>query len=209
MNRKCTSPRVGRVFLCVALILGVCANESALAQKGKKGGRASASRSGRGHASGAGAGAAQKCNEDHPSVETIFSGLTYKGELKYQGSKGPATLEVTTGPAGEQTFILTPLNGGEPIKGRLTAQTTCKYTGVTLMLGELTQRDPNVPPPPPAPAFSLRACRRKPGIALRSKQADVFEFIADEGGGEPSGPSGPGEWGKCYGKDRLSGDRPL
>ena len=83
--------------------------------------------------------------------QTDLSG-TYTGKAKHGADKAAedATLTITG-----NTFTMT--SGSETHTGRLTAVTTCGYTAVTMMIGDLTPPPPGPNPPPPLPAMSLRA----------------------------------------------------
>ena len=76
---------------------------------------------------------------------------TYTGKVRH--GKEPAmdaTLTITG-----NNFTMTA--GSETNSGRITAVTTCGYTGVTMMMGDLTPPTPSPNPPAALPAMSLRA----------------------------------------------------
>lgn len=191
MNRRSTLSGVGSTLVSVALLIAcLCVDESAQAQKGR---RKPPRR----------AAPVVRCNEMSPSETTDFSG-TYVGDVSYPdgGMSGRATLTVT-GDMDKQTFTLAPASGETPLGGRLTAETTCKYTAVSLMFGDLTPLDlpPGTPPPPQRAALSLRACKESGGVALRSKLAGKFEFISEQ-----APPNASGEWGVCNRRWGLQGN---
>jgi hypothetical protein len=88
--------------------------------------------------------------------QTDLSG-TYTGKVKHGDQPAmDATLTITG-----NTFTMT--GGPEAMSGRITAVTTCGYTAVTIMMGDLTP--PPVGTAPPAhPAMSMRA--KKVGDSL-------------------------------------------
>lgn len=78
-----------------------------------------------------------------------------------------------TEPAQEATLTITGNNfsmtsGSETHTGRITAVTTCGYTGVTMMMGDLTPPMPGPNPPPALPAMSLRAKKVGNSLTLTS-----------------------------------------
>jgi len=82
--------------------------------------------------------------------QTDLSG-TYTGKAKH-GTEAPvdATLTITG-----NNFTMTA--GPETHSGRMTAVTTCGYTAVTVMMGDLTPPTPSPNPPAALPAMSMRA----------------------------------------------------
>ena len=89
--------------------------------------------------------------------QTDLSG-TYTGKARHGSEPAEdATLTVTG-----NNFTMT--SGSETHSGRITAVTTCGYTGVTMMMGDLTPPTPGPNPPPALPAMSLRA--KKVGTSL-------------------------------------------
>jgi hypothetical protein len=88
--------------------------------------------------------------------QTDLSG-TYVGKVKHGDQPAmDATLTITG-----SSFTMT--GGPEAMSGRITAVTTCGYTAVTIMMGDLTP--PPVGTAPPAhPAMSMRA--KKVGDSL-------------------------------------------
>jgi len=89
--------------------------------------------------------------------QTDLSG-TYTGKVKH-GSE-PA-MDATLTIAGNN-FTMT--SGSDTKSGRITAVTTCGYTAVTIMIGDLTPPPPGPNPPPAQPAMSMRA--KKVGDSL-------------------------------------------
>lgn len=89
--------------------------------------------------------------------KTDLSG-TYTGKVKHG-----------TEPAMDATLTITGNNftmasGSDTKSGRITAVTTCGYTAVTIMMGDLTPPPPGPNPPPAHPAMSMRA--KKVGDSL-------------------------------------------
>src|SRR5204863_9722253 len=82
--------------------------------------------------------------------QTDLSG-TYTGKAKH-GTEAAvdATLTITG-----NNFTMTA--GPETHTGRMTAVTTCGYTAVTVMMGDLTPPAPGPNPPAALPAMSMRA----------------------------------------------------
>jgi hypothetical protein len=81
--------------------------------------------------------------------QTDLSG-TYTGKARH-GNEAPADATLTiTG----NDFTMT--SGSETHTGRITAVTTCGYTAVTMMMGNMAA-PPTTTAPPPNPAMSLRA----------------------------------------------------
>jgi hypothetical protein len=88
--------------------------------------------------------------------QTDLSG-TYTGKVKHGDEPAKdATLTITGG-----NFTMT--GGPETMSGRITAVTTCGYTAVTIMMGDLTP-PPYGTAPPAHPAMSMRA--KKVGDSL-------------------------------------------
>ncbi len=82
--------------------------------------------------------------------QTDLSG-TYTGKAKH-GTEAPVDSTLTITGA---NFTMTA--GPETHNGRITAVTTCGYTAVTMMMGDLTPPMPSPNPPAALPAMSLRA----------------------------------------------------
>jgi hypothetical protein len=94
-------------------------------------------------------------------VQTDLSG-TYTGKLKHGDE-----------PAVDGTLTITGNNftataGSDTHSGRITAVTTCGYTAVTMMTGDLTPPSPGPNPPKAMPAMSLRAKKVGDRITLTS-----------------------------------------
>jgi hypothetical protein len=99
---------------------------------------------------------AQRCDPTQQE-QTDLSG-TYTGKAREgDGPAQDATLTITG-----NSFTLT--IGSDTHSGRITAVTTCGYTAVTMMSGDLTPPAPGPNPPGPKMAVSLRA--RKVGDHL-------------------------------------------
>ncbi len=93
--------------------------------------------------------------------QTDLSG-TYTGKLKHGDEPVvEATLTITG-----NNFTVTA--GSDTHSGRLTAVTTCGYTAVTMMTGDLTPPPPGPNPPAAQPAVSLRAKKVGDRITLSS-----------------------------------------
>ena len=93
--------------------------------------------------------------------QTDLSG-TYTGKARHEKSAAvDATLTITG-----NNFTMTA--GSDNHSGRITAVTTCGYTGVTMMMGDLTPPPPGPNPPPALPAMSLRAKRTGNTLTLTS-----------------------------------------
>lgn len=89
--------------------------------------------------------------------QTDLSG-TYTGKLKHGSEPAmDATLTIT----GNNFTMAT---GADTKSGRITAVTTCGYTAVTVMMGDLTPPPPGPNPPAAHPTMSLRA--KKVGNSL-------------------------------------------
>src|SRR5882762_9343929 len=104
--------------------------------------------------------------------QTDLSG-TYTGTVNYAdaGLTGDATLTVTG-----NNFSLTA--GSTTQTGRITAVTTCGYTGATMMFGDLTPPTPSPNPPAALPAVSLRAKKMGDRVTLTSVPGEkrMFSF---------------------------------
>lgn len=191
---------VRRVFACAFIAAALLTGVPAGAKGGKRKGRRTSTQR---------VGARERtppCSGDDHSEDTRFEG-SYSGTLRFpsRGLSGDATLTVTGSPP-DQRFTLTASSGG-PLSGRLTSVTSCKYTGVALFFGDATPPIPGLPPPPPRPAVSLRACNERGHLVLRGDapagHPDEFFFEA------PGGASAPADWGRCYGSGRTRGNRPF
>lgn len=94
--------------------------------------------------------------------QTDLSG-TYTGKLTRPDGTvvKDATLTITG-----NNFTATA--GSDTHSGRITAVTTCGYTAVTMMTGDMTPPAPGPNPPPPNQAISLRAKKMGDKITLTS-----------------------------------------
>lgn len=97
--------------------------------------------------------------------QTDLSG-TYTGKVKH-GTDAPVdgTLTITG-----NNFSMN--SGSETHTGRVTAVTTCGYTAVTMMMGDLTPPTPSPNPPAALPAMSLRAKKVGDKLWLNSVPGD-------------------------------------
>ena len=93
--------------------------------------------------------------------QTDLSG-TYTGKAKHADRPAmDATLTITG-----NNFTMT--SGTETHAGRITAVTTCGYTAVTVMMGDMTPPPPGPNPPPPNQTMSLRAKKVGDNLTLTS-----------------------------------------
>lgn len=117
--------------------------------------------------------------------QTDLSG-TYTGKINFPegGMTGDATLTVTG-----NNWTMTA--GSETHSGRITAVTTCGYTGVTMMSGDLTPPAPSPNPPAARPAVSLRAKKVGDRMTLTSVPGEkrMFSFSSGGGAAKKSGTS--------------------
>jgi hypothetical protein len=105
----------------------------------------------------------------------------YTGKVNYPDASltGDATLNI----AGND-FTLTA--GATTQKGRITAVTTCGYTGATMMFGDLTPPAPSRNPPPALPAVSLRVRKVGTRVTLTSVPGEKRTFsFGTAGTGNP------------------------
>jgi hypothetical protein len=95
----------------------------------------------------------------------------YTGKVNYPdaGLTGNATLTITG-----NNFTLTA--GSATQSGRVTAVTTCGYTGATMMFGDLTPPTPGPNPPPALPAVSLRAKKVGNRVTLMTVPGEKRSF---------------------------------
>ena len=102
--------------------------------------------------------------------QTDLSG-DYTGNVNYPEASltGDATLNI----AGND-FTLTA--GATTQKGRVTAVTTCGYTGATMMFGDLTPPTPSRNPPPALPAVSLRVRKMGNRVTLMTVPGEKRAF---------------------------------
>jgi hypothetical protein len=102
--------------------------------------------------------------------QTDLSG-TYTGTVNYAdaGLTGDATLTITG-----NNFTLAA--GSTTQTGRITAVTTCGYTGATMMFGDLTPPAPSPNPPAALPAVSLRAKKVRDRVSLMTVPGEKRSF---------------------------------
>jgi hypothetical protein len=108
--------------------------------------------------------------------QTDLSG-TYTGKAKH-GTEAAvdATLTITG-----TNFTMTA--GPETHNGRMTAVTTCGYTAVTMMMGDLTPPTPSPNPPPALPAISMRAKKMGDKLWLMSVPGEKMSVSFTPTGG--------------------------
>lgn len=108
--------------------------------------------------------------------QTDLSG-TYTGKAKHGTEPAQdATLTITG-----NNFTMT--SGSETHNGRMTAVTTCGYTAVTMMMGDLTPPTPSPNPPAALPAMSLRAKKVGDKLWLTSVPGDTMSVSFTPTGG--------------------------
>jgi hypothetical protein len=114
--------------------------------------------------------------------QTDLSG-TYTGKVNYPDASltGDATLTITG-----NNFTLTA--GSSTQSGRVTAVTTCGYTGVTMMFGDLTPPTPGPNPRAALPAVSLRAKKMGDRVTLATVPGEARSFSFSSGGGMKGQP---------------------
>jgi len=106
---------------------------------------------------------------------TDLSG-TYTGKLKHGSEPAmDATLTITG-----NNFTMT--SGSDTHSGRITAVTTCGYTAVTVMMGDLTPPPPGPNPPAAHPAMSLRAKKVGDSLTLTSVPGETQKVSFTTGG---------------------------
>ena len=102
---------------------------------------------------------------------------TYNGKIKHGNEAAmDATLTITG-----NNFTMT--SGSESHSGRVTAVTTCGYTGATFMMGDMTPPTPGPNPPPPNKAMSLRAKKVGNSLTLTSVPGEPETVMFTSGGG--------------------------
>jgi hypothetical protein len=116
--------------------------------------------------------------------QTDLSG-TYTGTANYSegGLSGDATLTITG-----NNFTIT--SGSSTQEGRVTAVTTCNYTGVTMMFGKPQTSAAKGEQPAPLPAVSLRARKVGGGLTLESVGGETRQFSFSSAGGVGGGNTG-------------------
>lgn len=109
--------------------------------------------------------------------QTDLSG-TYTGKAKHAADQPAedATLTITG-----NNFTMT--SGSETHNGRVTAVTTCGYTAVTMMMGDLTPPAPGPNPPAALPAVSLRAKKVGDKLWLTSVPGESMQVSFTPTGG--------------------------
>jgi len=108
--------------------------------------------------------------------QTDLSG-TYTGKAKHGTEPAQdATLTITG-----NTFTMT--SGSETHNGRMTAVTTCGYTAVTMMMGDLTPPTPSPNPPAALPAISMRAKKMGDKLWLMSVPGEKMSVSFTPTGG--------------------------
>jgi len=108
--------------------------------------------------------------------QTDLSG-TYTGKAKHGAEPAvDATLTITG-----NNFTMTA--GPETHSGRMTAVTTCGYTAVTMMMGDLTPPTPSPNPPAALPAMSLRAKKMGDKLWLMSVPGEKMSVSFTPNGG--------------------------
>jgi hypothetical protein len=108
--------------------------------------------------------------------QTDLSG-TYTGKVKHGDEAAmDATLTITG-----NNFTMT--SGSDSHSGRITAVTTCGYTAVTVMMGDMTPPAPGPNPPPPNKAMSLRAKKVGNSLTLTSVPGEPERVMFTSGGG--------------------------
>ena len=105
---------------------------------------------------------------------------TYTGKVDYPDASltGDATLTITG-----TSFTLTA--GSSTQSGRITAVTTCGYTGATMMFGDLTPPTPSPNPPAALPAVSLRVRKMGDRVTLMTVPGERRSFSFGSAGSTP------------------------
>jgi hypothetical protein len=108
---------------------------------------------------------------------------TYTGKVNYPDASltGDATLTITG-----NNFSLTA--GSTTQSGRITATTTCGYTGATMMFGDLTPPAPSPNPPAALPAVSVRAKKMGDRVTLMTVPGEKRSFSFGTAGTPRSKP---------------------
>jgi hypothetical protein len=108
--------------------------------------------------------------------QTDLSG-TYTGKVRHGNEEAmDATLTIT---GNDFTMSM----GSDTHSGRITAVTTCGYTAVTIMHGDMTPPTPGPNPPPPNKAMSLRAKKVGNSLTLTSVAGEPEHVMFTTGGG--------------------------
>lgn len=115
--------------------------------------------------------------------QTDLSG-TYTGKVKHGDQPAvDATLTITG-----NNFTMTA--GSDTHSGRITAVTTCGYTAVTMMTGDLTPPAASPNPPPALPAVSLRAKKVGNRLTLTSVPGETRKVSFVSAGAAKAGRRG-------------------
>src|SRR5947207_10877444 len=111
--------------------------------------------------------------------QTDLSG-TYTGKVKHGDEPAmDATLTITG-----TNFTMT--SGSDTHSGRITAVTTCGYTAVTVMMGDLTPPPPGPNPPAAHQAISLRAKKVGDSLTLTSVPGEPQKVSFVSAGASPA-----------------------
>jgi hypothetical protein len=96
---------------------------------------------------------------------------TYTGKIDYPdgGLTGDATLTITG-----NSFTLT--SGSSNLSGRISAESTCKYIGATMMFGEMNMPKAGEAAPPLVPIISVHARKMGKRLALMSAPGEKRTF---------------------------------
>jgi hypothetical protein len=107
---------------------------------------------------------------------------TYTGKARHDNNAAEDATLMITG----NTFTMT--SGSENHSGRITAVTTCGYTAVTMMMGDLTPPTPSANPPAALPAMSLRARKVGNNLTLTSVPGEPKKVWFSTNGGSGMKP---------------------
>jgi hypothetical protein len=107
---------------------------------------------------------------------------TYTGKARHDNNAAEDSTLTITG----NNFTMT--SGADTHSGRITAVTTCGYTAVTMMMGDLTPPTPSPNPPAALPAMSLRAKRVGNSLTLTSVPGEPKKVWFSTGGGSGMKP---------------------
>lgn len=138
---------------------------------------------------------AQKGRCDPTQQEQTDLSGTYSGKVNYPDASltGDATLTITG-----NNFTLTA--GSTTQSGRITAVTTCGYTGATMMFGDLTPPTPSPNPPAALPAVSLRVRKMGDRVTLATVPGEKRSFSFG------TAASGKGKMRKRKGMGKMKHD---
>lgn len=109
--------------------------------------------------------------------QTDLSG-TYTGRVNYPEAdmSGQGTLTITG-----NNFTLT--SGDKTQSGHITAVTTCNYTAVAMMFGDVTRPKPGEAAAPPPATISLRARKMGDRLSLTTVPGETRRFSFGSAGG--------------------------